>query len=88
MRWDYEISDEAVRQLNKLGAEAKRRIFAYLDNNISGCDDPRQFGKALTGDLGELWRYRTSRYRIICKIQEERLIVLMVRVGHRKDVYD
>jgi len=86
--WDYEISDEALKLMRKLGTEGKRRIFAYLDNNISGCDDPRQFGKSLTGDLGELWRYRTSHYRIICKIQDELLVVLVVRAGHRKDVYD
>ena len=88
MSWDYEISDQAVKQLRKMGGDGKRRILAYLDENISGCKDPRQFGKPLTGDLGELWRYRTSHYRIICKIQDERLVVLVVKAGHRKGVYD
>jgi mRNA interferase RelE/StbE len=71
-----------------MGPEGKKRILAYLDSNISGCDDPRQFGKALTGDLGEFWRYRTSHYRIICSIKDEELVVLVFRVGHRSDVYD
>ena len=88
MSWDYEISDEALKQLRKMGGEGRRRILKYLDDNISGCEDPRQFGKALTGDLGELWRYRTSHYRMICKIQDERLVVLVVRAGHRRNVYD
>ncbi len=88
MSWDYEISDQALKQLHKLGTEGRRRIISYLDQNISGCEDPRQFGKSLTGELGDLWRYRTSSYRIICKIQDERLIVLVVRAGHRKDNYD
>ena len=61
---------------------------AYLDSNLSGCENPRQFGKALMGDLGEFWRYRTSNYRIICSIQDEALVVLVVRVGYRSDVYD
>lgn len=88
MSWDYEFNDEALKQLRKMGAEGKRRILAYLDQNICDCEDPRQFGKALSGDLGDLWRYRTSHYRIICKLQDDKLVVLVVKAGHRKDVYD
>ena len=90
MDWEYKVSAVALKQLKKLGPEGARRILAYLDANISGCKDPRQFGKALKGDLGELWRYRTrtSQCRIICKIRDEELVVLAVRVGHRRDVYD
>ncbi len=88
MSWDYSISDEALKQLRKLGAEGRRRIFAYLDSNITGCDDPRAFGKGLRGDLGEFWRYRTSHYRIICRIKDAELEVLVVKAGHRRDVYD
>jgi len=86
--WDYEISDEAIKHFRKLGGDAKRKIFAYLDQNISGCEDPRQFGKGLKGDLGELWGYRTGHYRVLCKIQDESLVVLVVKAGHRKNVYD
>jgi mRNA interferase RelE/StbE len=86
--WDYEFSDQALKQLRKLGAEGKRRIFNYLEQNIAGCTDPREFGKALSGELGELWRYRTSHYRILCKLQDDRLMVLVIKAGHRKDVYD
>ena len=88
MSWDYEFSDQALKQLRKLGAEGKRRIFSYLEQNIAGCADPREFGKALSGELGELWRYRTSHYRILCKLQDDRLMVLVIKAGHRKDVYD
>lgn len=88
MSWDYKISDQALKQLRKLGTEAQRRIFAYLDNNICGAEDPRKFGKALKGDLGELWRFRTSHYRIICKLVDSELVVLVVKAGHRRDVYD
>lgn len=88
MSWDYSISDQALKQLRKLGPEGSKRIFAYLDNNIAGVEDPRMFGKALSGDLGDLWRYRTSHYRIICKLVDEELEVLVVKAGHRRDVYD
>ena len=54
----------------------------------AGCDDPRQFGKALKDELGELWRYRTSHYRMICRIKDLELEVLVVKAGHRRDVYD
>lgn len=77
-----------MKQLRKLGAEGRKRIFAYLDNNIAGAEDPRQFGKPLRGDMGELWRYRTSHYRIICKLVDSELEVLVVKAGHRRDVYD
>ncbi len=88
MSWDYSFTDEALKNLRKVGAEGKRRIVGYLDSNITGCDNPRQFGKALKGDLGDLWRFRTGQYRIICQIKDEELVVLVVRVGHRRDVYD
>ncbi len=88
MSWDYRISDEALKQLRKLGAEGSKRIIAYLDNNITDCDDPRSFGKGLKGDLGEFWRYRTSQYRIICRIEDQELEILVVKAGHRRDIYD
>ena len=87
MSWDYKLTTAAIKQMRKMGPEGRKRIFAYLDHNIAGCDDPRQFGKGLTGDLGEFWRYRTSHYRILCRIQDEELEVLVVKAGHRRDIY-
>jgi mRNA interferase RelE/StbE len=87
--WDYEFDTRAVKELKKLGAQAQQQIISYLDSRIAGRgDDPRRFGKPLTGDLKGLWRYRVNDYRLICSIEEERLIVLVLRVGHRRDVYD
>jgi len=86
--WDYRISAQALKQLRKLGHEPSRRILAFLDTRVSGCDDPRQFGKCLKGDLGEFWRYRVEDYRLLCRIEDEKLVVLVVRLGHRRDIYD
>lgn len=88
MNWDYEISAKALRQLHKLGPEASRRILAFLDSRIAGTEDPRQFGKCLSGPLAEFWRYRVEDYRVICKLEDGKLVVLVVRVGNRRDVYD
>jgi len=86
--WNYRISAQALKQLRELGHEPPRRILAFLDTGVSGCDDPRQFGKCLKGDLGEFWRYRVEDYRLLCRIEDEKLVVLVVRLGHQRDIYD
>ena len=88
MRWAYEFDERALRELQKLDRQAQRDIMAYLDGRIMGTEDPRRFGKPLRANLAGLWRYRIRDYRLICQIQDERLLVLVVSVGHRKNVYD
>ena len=87
MSWSYSVRSKALRQLRKLGPGASARIFAYLDSRVAGEDDPRRFGKSLKGSLAEFWRYRVDDYRVICKIDDGELVVLVVRVGHRRNVY-
>ena len=87
MSWDYRVSERALKELGKLGPDASRRILSYLDDRVRGANDPGQLGKALRGELGEYWRYRVGDYRILCKIEDEVLIVLVVKVGHRRDIY-
>ena len=88
MNWDYRITEQAIKQLRKLGPQASQRVIAFLDERIQDSENPRLIGKALTGDLGEYWRYRTGDYRILCQINDGELVVLVVKVGHRSDVYD
>lgn len=88
MSWNYKITERAIKQLRKLGPQASRKVIAFLDERIQTSEDPRQFGKALRGDLGEFWRYRIEDYRILCKIDDGELVVLVVKVGHRSDIYD
>lgn len=87
MRWVYSFDERALRELQKLDRQAQRDILAYLDQRIAGAQDPRRFGKPLRAALVGLWRYRVRNYRLICQIQDQRLLVLVVSVGHRKDVY-
>jgi mRNA interferase RelE/StbE len=85
--WGYSLSERALKQLGKLDRQTQRDIFAYCDERIAGTGDPRRFGKALTGPYRGLWRYRLGDYRLICQIKDRELIVLVLAVGHRREVY-
>lgn len=87
MAWTVEISETAKKQLAKIDHQAKDSILKYLRERIATNEDPRRFGKPLRKDLAGFWKYRVGNYRIIADIQEEVLIVLVVRVGHRKNMY-
>ena len=87
MAWTIDYTDTAKRQLQKLDRQTARRIVNYLDERITGLANPRSAGKALTGTLGELWRYRVGDCRVICDIQDGALRVLVVQVGNRREIY-
>lgn len=87
MTWRIELTDEARKQLKKIGHAEAKRIRDYLRQRIETLDDPRQLGKALKGELSELWRYRVGDYRLICELRDEVLVVLVIQIGHRKAVY-
>jgi mRNA interferase RelE/StbE len=87
LAWTIEYADTAIKQLRKLGKPAAQRILDYLDERIAKLENPRSTGKALTGPLGDLWRYRVGDYRVICDIQDDTFRVLVVHVGNRRDVY-
>jgi len=85
--WQIEITRTAEKQIVKLDRTAQQSILQFLRARVLTAADPRQLGKPLRGDKKDLWRYRVGDYRIICDIQDNRLVVLVLRVGHRKDVY-
>jgi mRNA interferase RelE/StbE len=86
--WRVEFDRDAARDLRKLGVVAERAILRYLRQRIATAEDPRRFGRPLTGDLRGLWRYRVGDYRIVAAIEDDRFVVLIVTVGHRREVYD
>jgi mRNA interferase RelE/StbE len=88
VKWSVEFDDRARRELRKLSQENQQTILRYLRERIAGSDDPRQFGKPLRLNLAGLWRYRVGDYRLICRLEEQRLVVLVLKVGHRKEVYE
>ncbi len=88
MSWGYEIAPAAARQLRDLGPGAAKEIKQFLEKRVKGAADPAVFGKALSGELHGFWRYRVRDYRLLCRLENGRLVVVVVTVGHRKDVYD
>ncbi len=88
MSWGYRFGESAKRELKKLDKQAQKEIISDLDQRIATHEDPRRFGKPLRASLAGLWRYRVRDYRLVCQIQDNVLLVLVVAVGHRKIVYD
>ena len=88
MVWTIELTDTATRQLAKLDRAIAQRIRRFLQQRVAPLENPRDIGRKLHGEtFGEFWRYRVGDYRIIVTIEDDTLIVLVVEVGHRRDVY-
>lgn len=88
MAWTIEYDEGAVSDLKKLDRQAQREIVDYMEKRIAKAEDPRSFGKPLRHSKFGLWRYRVRDYRIICQLQQAKLVVLVVAIGHRSTVYD
>lgn len=88
MAWQIEFSETAYKQLTKLDKPIAKRITSFMRQRIAVLDDPRSIGEALKGsELGEFWKYRVGEWRIICLLQDNRLLVTVLRLGHRREVY-
>lgn len=88
MGWTVELSELARKHLRQLDPPEARRILRFLEERIATAADPRLLGQALKGsELGQLWRYRIGDYRVIADIDDGRVTVLVVRIGHRGDIY-
>jgi mRNA interferase RelE/StbE len=85
--WRIEITRTAEKQIAKLDRSAQKSIQRFLRERLLSAENPRQWGKPLRGEKRDLWRYRVGDYRLICDIQDERVVVLILEVGHRKDIY-
>jgi mRNA interferase RelE/StbE len=86
--WTIEFDDRARRELRKLDAKIQKTILRYLRERIAGTEDPRVFGKPLRMKLAGLCRDRVGDYRLICRFEENHLVVLVLKVGHRSEVYE
>lgn len=87
MKYRLLFSKRALKELKKMDKAVSALIFAWLKKNIDGAVDPRAFGKALTGDKKEMWRYRIGDYRVLANIEDENLTIIAIEVGHRRDIY-
>lgn len=85
--WQIEFSETAVKQLKKIDKNTSKRIIDFFRERIAKTDNPRNIGKALRGPLGNFWRYRVGDYRIICDIQDNNFVILVLKVANRSEVY-
>ncbi len=88
MAWQIEFDRAALKELKKLDAPIAKRLLGFLYERVIKLENPRSVGQALKGSrLGEFWKYRVGDYRIIAKIEDEKLLVLVLRVANRREVY-
>jgi mRNA interferase RelE/StbE len=88
LAWTIKYSDTALKELKKLDKGVAKEVVEYLNDKIAVLEDPMTAGKALSGTLATYRRYRVRDMRVICYVDKVEVIVLVLRVGHRSDVYD
>lgn len=85
--YQVEYTPRAIKQLKKLDKPTRALIFGWIEKNLVGCENPRLHGKGLTSNRSGQWRYRLGDYRILAEIQDSKLIILLLEVGHRGEIY-
>ena len=87
MIYHVEFTKSVLKELKKLDRVTASLIIGWIRKNLEGCENPRIHGKGLTADKAGLWRYRVGDYRIIAQIQDEKVTIIVVNIGHRRDIY-
>ncbi len=87
-KYSVELTERFKKEFRKLDIYTQKMLRAWIDKNLVNCEDPRIHGKGLTANRSGQWRYRIGDYRIICEIQDDKMIILALTVGHRRDVYE
>lgn len=87
MSYSVETTDRFDREFKKLDRYTQRMIKGWICKNLVGCENPRQHGKGLTANRSGQWRYRIGDYRLICHIDDGKLVILALSVGHRREIY-
>ncbi|MBE9046744.1 type II toxin-antitoxin system RelE/ParE family toxin [Pleurocapsales cyanobacterium LEGE 10410] len=85
--WKIEWDSKALKEAKKLDRNARKQIVKYLEERVLKSQDPHQYGKPLKGSKAGIWRYRVGDYRILCQIENQTCIILVIAVGHRKNIY-
>jgi mRNA interferase RelE/StbE len=87
MSYSVEYTSGAIKSMKKLDKSVLIMIKAWIEKNLVGTDDPRRHGKGMTANRSGQWRYRVGDYRILADIQEDKLVILVINVGHRRNIY-
>ena len=87
MKYDVEYSKTVMNTIKKMDSSTSKLIRTWIEKNLINTENPRIKGKALTGDLKGLWRYRVGDYRILAEIQDNKIVILILDIGHRSKIY-
>ena len=87
-RYKLEFTEKAMKQLHKLDKKKFMLIMNWLAKNLENCENPRLHGRALVGNHAGKWRYRIGDYRLLAKIDDDRIVILILEAGHRKEIYE
>lgn len=88
MKYRVELTERAKKTIKKLDKYTAKMILSWLRKNLEGCEDPRSRGKGLTANRSGQWRYRIGDYRLIADIQDDKVLILVLEIGHRRDIYE
>ena len=88
MKYEVNYTAQVLKTLEKMDKFTKRILVDWIEKNLVGCENPRIHGKALSSNRVGQWRYRVGDYRIIAKIEDDKLIILVITIGHKREVYD
>ena len=88
MKYKVEFTERALKDLKKMDRHTASLILGWIRKNLEGCDDPRLHGKALVADKKGQWRYRVGDYRILAEIEDDKIVIIILTIGHRREVYN
>lgn len=87
MKYKVIYEKKALKSLSKIDSKQRNIILSWIEKNLVDTDNPKQYGKNLKGDLNDYWRYRVGNYRILANIDKENIKIIIINIGHRKDIY-
>lgn len=87
MKYKVVYEKKAIKNLSKIDKDQQNIILAWIEKNLVDTDNPKQYGKALKGNLKEYWRYRFGNYRLLAEINDDEIKIIILNIGHKKDIY-
>jgi len=87
MKYQVIYEKKAVKQLKKLDKSQSKILISWIEKNLKDTENPRKYGKSLKGNFNEYWRYRIGKYRIISRIDDNKIIINIISIGHRSNIY-
>ena len=87
MSYHVQLTDTEKKQLKKMDRQTASMLLGWMRRNLEGCENPRQHGKGLSANRSGQWRYRVGNYRLIAEIEDDQIVILILSIGHRSDVY-